>query len=149
VKKIAKVTIVLATLALLLTTLAACGSSVPATTTPSGSSPPPSSSSSTPGAFPLEVTPVLEGVADQPCTVTATTTPGAKCTIVVTNPKTGTKSSYPTDKEKVADASGKAVWTWTIHRQVAKGDGTITVTAEKDGKTVTKEAVFRVIRSEY
>jgi hypothetical protein len=67
----------------------------------------------------------------------------------VTNPKTGTKSSYPTDKEKVADASGKAVWTWTIHRQVAKGDGTITVTAEKDGKTVTKEAVFRVIRSEY
>jgi len=132
---------------LLLVPLAACSpttSSAPTTapaTQPSGAAPT--------GAFSLDVTPVTDGKADQPTKVTATTSPGAKCTIQVTNPKTGTKSSYPKDNIKTADASGKVVWEWTIHRQVAKGDGTILVTAELDGKTVTKEVLFRVIQSDY
>jgi hypothetical protein len=101
------------------------------------------------GAFPLDVTPVLDGHAQGPTKVTVTTVPGAVCTIKVVNPKTGTVSAYPTEKTKTADASGKVVWEWTIPRQVAKGDGTIEVTATKDGQTVTKTVVYRITVSDY
>lgn len=97
----------------------------------------------------MDVTPVLDGQAPGPTKVTATTAPGATCTIKVTNPKTGTVSAYPTEKTKVADANGKVVWEWNIPRHVAKGDGTIEVTATKDGQTVTKTVVYRITVSEY
>ncbi|MEW6142735.1 MAG: hypothetical protein AB1597_06190 [Chloroflexota bacterium] len=147
-KRITWVAISIAVLILLLIPLTACSSPAPAApaTLPTTSAPP---AASKPGALTLDVTPVLDGVADKETTVTATTAPGAKVTIQVTNPKTGTKSSYPKDKERVADANGKVVWTWTIHRQVAKGDGTISVTAELGGEKVIKEVLFRVVQSDY
>ncbi|GEM_PF-2965798 len=138
----------------------ACGGAAAPTASPSPAPKPAASPTPAPaaspapaapsgGAFPLDVTPVLDGQANAPTQVTVTTVPGAVCTIKVTNPKTGTVSAYPTEKTKTADASGKVVWEWKIPRQVAKGDGTIEVTATKDGQTVTKTVVYRITVSDY
>jgi hypothetical protein len=139
--KMLKLAGIIGIMILSLVIVTACGSSAPtATPTPA---PAPG------GGLTLDVTPVMDGKAEQDTSVTATTAPGASCTIKVTNPVTGTVSSYPTDKTKTADASGKVVWTWKIPRQVAKGEGKVEVTATKDGQTATKTVVFKVIESQY
>jgi len=141
-------------LSLVLATACGGGAAAPASPAPKPASTPAPATSPAPapaggGALPLEVTPILDGHAQGIASTTVTTAPGAVCTIKVTNPKTGTVSSRPVEKTKTADASGKVVWEWDIPRQVAKGDGTLEVTAEKDGKTVTKTVVYRITVSDY
>ncbi|MEW6142899.1 MAG: hypothetical protein AB1597_07070 [Chloroflexota bacterium] len=149
--KMAKITIIIGIMVLSLVLATACGGGAPApASSPApAASPAPAPSGGGGGAFPLEVTPILEGHAQGIVSTTVTTLPGAVCTIKVTNPKTGTVSSRPVEKTKTADANGKVVWEWDIPRQVAKGDGTLEVTAEKDGKKVTKTVVYRITVSDY
>jgi hypothetical protein len=129
-------------LALVMAVVAACPATPP--TTPPSTSPP-----ATGGGLKLEVTPVTDGKAAQPTSVTATTTPGATLTIEVTNPKTGNISSYPTEKTKTAGADGKVVWTWNIPKYVAKGTGEIKVTAKLGGDEIMKTVAYTIIESEY
>ncbi len=140
----------IAVLSLVVILAASCASPAPA---PSASPSPSAKPTSAPAPAPttkglvLEITPIMDGAADADTKVTVKTSPGASCTIKVTNPVTGTVSSYPTDKTKTADASGTLVWSWHIPAHVTKGDGSIEVTATLGSETLSKTAVFRVITS--
>jgi hypothetical protein len=154
-KKIITVLVALAVLALVMAT-AACPATPPTTpppaTTPGGSPPGPGSlpvAKSPSGKLTLAVAPITDGAAEQMTKCTAYTTPGAELTIQLTNPVTGTISSRPVVKTKVAGADGVVVWEWDIPRQVAKGTGEIKVTAKLGGEEVVQTAAYIMVKSEY
>ena len=81
---------------------------------------------------------------DEYITVQIKTTPGASCTIKVQLPVTGTISTSPAEKKVIADADGKAVWNWHLHRHVSLGEGIFTFTVEADGKVTIEEFTYKV-----
>jgi hypothetical protein len=72
------------------------------------------------------------------------TLPGATCTIQPVNPKTGTRSSRPEDKVKVANEDGTVTWHWHVHRHVAPGDGRLELTAEFATQRIEKHYLWRI-----
>jgi len=53
----------------------------------------------------------------------AKTLPGARVMIWMVNPSTGTRSAYPADRYRDADADGLVSWEWTVSARTAVGEG--------------------------
>jgi uncharacterized delta-60 repeat protein len=99
----------------------------------------------TDGGPAIELTSVTDPLKpDGDIEVVITTTPGASCTIKVKLPVTGTISTKPIDKTVIADADGKATWTWYLHRHVSAGKGLFTFTVEAGDQITIEEFDFTV-----
>jgi len=81
---------------------------------------------------------------DSDIEVVIQTLPGATCSIQPVNPQTGTRSSRPAEKIKVADEQGLVSWVWHMHRHVALGKGSFEFTAEFGDQRLEKSFVWRV-----
>lgn len=81
---------------------------------------------------------------DSDIEVVIQTLPGATCTIQPVNPQTGTRSSRPEDKIRLANDQGMISWVWHMHRHVALGKGSFEFTAELGDQRLEKSFVWRV-----
>lgn len=81
---------------------------------------------------------------DSDIEVVIQTLPGATCSIQPVNPQTGTRSSRPEDKVRVADDQGMVTWVWHMHRHVALGKGSFEFTVELGDQRLEKSFVWRV-----
>jgi competence protein ComEC len=94
-------------------------------------------------ALSLEVTSVTSPVAPGAnATLLANTFPSASCTITVYYKSGPSTASGLTPK--TADANGNVSWTWKVGTNTTPGNWRISVTASKDGQSVTKETTFTV-----
>ncbi|MFH0942492.1 MAG: hypothetical protein V1823_05690 [Chloroflexota bacterium] len=65
--------------------------------------------------------------ASETAKLTIKTVPNARVMIWVVQPQTNTRSTRPSDRIKIADAEGIVTWEWTLHYQVARGEGRIEI----------------------
>jgi len=97
----------------------------------------------TPEGLTLEIvlitSPVLKG---DNASLTAQTAPGAQCQITVYY-KSGPSKAKGLDP-LVADASGKATWTWKVGSATTAGNWRIVVKANLEGLEINKEVYFTV-----
>lgn len=82
--------------------------------------------------------------ADTEITVEIKTVPGATCTVWNILPKTGTISSKPVDREKVAGDDGVITWTWQLHRHTGAGEATLKFVVVKDDNTLEQTFPYTV-----
>jgi ribosomal protein L40E len=117
--------------------------SVAATNAPTAAAPTPPASTPAPAGLALDIASLPAAVAaTTTATVVATTSPGAMCKIKVKY-HSGKSSTAPgLLKKKVADATGRVSWTWTVEAGTLPGNATATVTCSLKGKSATKDKVF-------
>jgi len=97
----------------------------------------------TSGTMSLEVISVTSPVAPGGnANLLAKTVPGASCSITVYYKSGPSTASGLTPK--TADANGGVSWTWKVGTSTTPGNWRISVTASKDGQSVTKETTFTV-----
>lgn len=103
----------------------------------------PSQSSGSADQVALQIVSVTSPVlAGSKATVVIQTVPNAECDITV-NYKSGPSKASGLNT-KIADSTGKVLWTWTVGSKTTPGTWQIQIRATCEGKTATKSTYFTV-----
>jgi len=92
----------------------------------------------------IQITPLPPTGQGHNVTLTATTLPGAVCSIRVIYPS-GDSKAAGLDEEKTADADGKVTWTWKVGTRTTPGFHDVKVKARLNGETETDTKKLEVL----
>jgi hypothetical protein len=79
----------------------------------------------------------------QQLTITASTSPGASCTVRVTYPDGYVSRASSLQGSKTADSSGSVSWSWHVG-STASGTARVGVTCSLSGRTATGGTTFQI-----